>query len=577
MRQQEVYESSLEKVSRILSDRYDIRVSHHGDKCYTDGRNIVLPAIPEDAPEGLLEAMEGYLDHETGHVIFDDFEVLKQVLDPFTRMWTNAFCDPRIRHQMEDKWRGCGKNFRAAADFTFEKRVLPKWEESSDLMNLIRTCIYYMEEEVEKLKTIPNYKEWLRKIKPLQPALKMAREAGDTLHSLALACWVVRTMGREPELGEIPEPEPGFLEELFKKLGAMLPPMGSGKELAEEFAGASPEEAEEVAKELESATAEAISEECGGFTHHDVRGMTDYYVPYSTSHDQVEVVPPGDKKVFLKDLDEVRKNSGVLTRHLRTTLVARAQSCWEYEKSSGQLNPRAFPRLLTQGYAKVFKQRSVGEVLHGRACLLVDQSGSMRWGRKYKEARRASTMFGEFLDKLNIPFEILGFSTVSFDDEEERYANASEEDQQRYTRWGDMRIDIYKQFHESFQKVGHRLSHMNAYCHNYDGEAVRLAGQRLLLARRDPKERLILFVFSDGRPEQAVPDYQPHHQRYLHRVIEDLTLRGVETIGIGICDSSVENYYPSNIVITDPADLMSAQFLKLKEVLMAGRGGRRRR
>ncbi|MBW2150028.1 MAG: hypothetical protein JRI22_23850, partial [Deltaproteobacteria bacterium] len=42
------FETALEKLSRILSREYGVQVIFHGTRCYTDGRTIHLPSIPDD-------------------------------------------------------------------------------------------------------------------------------------------------------------------------------------------------------------------------------------------------------------------------------------------------------------------------------------------------------------------------------------------------------------------------------------------------------------------------------------------------------------------------------------------------
>ena len=59
-------EPVLEKVGRVLSDRYGIRVVCEGQVCRTDGKTIRLPALPDDIPDELRDTIRGYLDHEIG-------------------------------------------------------------------------------------------------------------------------------------------------------------------------------------------------------------------------------------------------------------------------------------------------------------------------------------------------------------------------------------------------------------------------------------------------------------------------------------------------------------------------------
>ena len=63
-------ETVLEKVSRVITDRYGLRLICRGDSCKTDGKTIYLPSLPDDLPEDILGAIRGWADHECAHAIF---------------------------------------------------------------------------------------------------------------------------------------------------------------------------------------------------------------------------------------------------------------------------------------------------------------------------------------------------------------------------------------------------------------------------------------------------------------------------------------------------------------------------
>ena len=62
-------EDVLEKVGRVISDRYGIRVVCQGNRCCTDGKVIYLPALPDSVPPELMGAIRAFLDHEVGHIV----------------------------------------------------------------------------------------------------------------------------------------------------------------------------------------------------------------------------------------------------------------------------------------------------------------------------------------------------------------------------------------------------------------------------------------------------------------------------------------------------------------------------
>ena len=62
----------LEKVAKAISRNYGITVKFMGTDAYTDGKQIVLPSLPENLDEKAAIKCRGYCDHETGHVLFID-------------------------------------------------------------------------------------------------------------------------------------------------------------------------------------------------------------------------------------------------------------------------------------------------------------------------------------------------------------------------------------------------------------------------------------------------------------------------------------------------------------------------
>ncbi len=104
----------FEKIAKLLSERWGIQVIMRGTDAYTDGRRIVLPVVPDNAPAELVAAVHGTLDHEAGHVIFSEFLAIP---DPFEKLLTNALEDAREEARLIALWPGCAANLRACTEF----------------------------------------------------------------------------------------------------------------------------------------------------------------------------------------------------------------------------------------------------------------------------------------------------------------------------------------------------------------------------------------------------------------------------------------------------------------------------
>ena len=137
-------EPVLEKVGRVLSDRYGIRVVCQGNRCCTDGKVIYLPALPDDVPPELMGAIRAFLDHEVGHIVGESSNTVGHEFaqnhgqDAFGVL--NALEDLRVEEVMRKLYAGCGVNLHAGYEFSVRKIE----ENLQDLQTLrhVTTAIY---------------------------------------------------------------------------------------------------------------------------------------------------------------------------------------------------------------------------------------------------------------------------------------------------------------------------------------------------------------------------------------------------------------------------------------------------
>ena len=60
---------ATEKIAKIISQNFKLKVEIFGDQAYTNGKRMVLPNIP-DIPEQFKDVYLGLILHEAGHVKF---------------------------------------------------------------------------------------------------------------------------------------------------------------------------------------------------------------------------------------------------------------------------------------------------------------------------------------------------------------------------------------------------------------------------------------------------------------------------------------------------------------------------
>ncbi len=107
-------------VAMGLSGRYGIRVHFGAPGARTDGRNIYLPGNPYSTDPDYIRLVEGFLDHETAHIVHTDFQAEQSCKLRYPRKavhsLANALEDVRIEHRMGKEWPGCKISLSASAE-----------------------------------------------------------------------------------------------------------------------------------------------------------------------------------------------------------------------------------------------------------------------------------------------------------------------------------------------------------------------------------------------------------------------------------------------------------------------------
>jgi cobalamin biosynthesis protein CobT len=113
----------LRKCAQIISENFGIEVIFKGDMAYTDGRRIIVPALPENAPDDLVEAIIGFIDHEVGHIRHTDMTDKRPFVDKDKRVrpTTNAIEDIRQEWLMSKEYRGVGLNLERTSAWALAK------------------------------------------------------------------------------------------------------------------------------------------------------------------------------------------------------------------------------------------------------------------------------------------------------------------------------------------------------------------------------------------------------------------------------------------------------------------------
>lgn len=318
--------------------------------------------------------------------------------------------------------------------------------------------------------------------------------------------------------------------------------------------------------------------------------ISDYTV-FSRDADRIEKLEVPETimgKDWVRKLDdETRAASGKMRKDIERIMASDAHVIRTPGHRRGKLDPRALYRV-PQNDPRVFTQKEEHVSKDTAVTLLVDNSGSMG-GAKLRLAMMAAYALSTTLNAVKIAHEVIGFTTGGFggravdqqvqrdlQEEISKGARANEgwygsgrpnTGRGRgvyYDRTTPLVMPIYKDFDEPVSPaVKARMAFMafaqNGLNGNIDGESVEIAAERLL---KRPERRKVILVLSDGRPAGSTR-CEPH----LSAVVKGLDKRGVECVGIGIMDDSVNRFYPRHIILRRADELPNEVMKELKRLL----------
>jgi len=275
------------------------------------------------------------------------------------------------------------------------------------------------------------------------------------------------------------------------------------------------------------------------------------------------VVPPEGKP---EEYQAVVQNAGsqikVLAWKLMQIIHERTYTRYSGSHRSGRLNT---PKLWKQrlGRYRLFQRRESPERLDVCFTLLVDESGSMNRESKYLAAREATIFFAEVLDRLKVPFEVIGYSTESSEAAMAAALGHIPAFKFRHMRHSPLQHRVYKAFDEDFLPIKHRMVNIYPRFNNWDEEHLLFAYRRLLLR---PEREKIIIITSDGQPNGDAS--------HLIETVSRLEKLGIRVVGVGVVDPFVEQIYPNHIVVRHLPQL-SEELVRIlrRELLGASREG----
>lgn len=202
---------TLRKLTLILSRDHGIKVVFRGSEAKTDGRTVIVPSLPDSAPDELVRAVIGFIDHEVGHLLFTDMKFKKSFRDPDKRVKivTNFIEDCRIERLMGIEYRGAGLNLDFVQGWIFD-RYRGKWDQVSPFMRLLMMCLVRAKLEYGNPDVhLPIYKEFAgADVAPVVDAMLPLVRSWPTLRSTAESYKAAKEFLLQLDAMRPPEPPP---------------------------------------------------------------------------------------------------------------------------------------------------------------------------------------------------------------------------------------------------------------------------------------------------------------------------------------------------------------------------------
>ena len=249
--------------------------------------------------------------------------------------------------------------------------------------------------------------------------------------------------------------------------------------------------------------------------------------------------------VYDENEKALNKEAKKFSSKLRELLMYRAKTHRIHARDEGSIDSMNLYRISTD--RKIFQKKIDGQETKVRFKILVDCSGSMS-GSRMQEAIKACYLLATSLQKLKIPFSIVGHSADG------RHVKMIE----------------YIDFEHCRKKESlMKLRSMKDYDTSRDGLTIFHSATDLIRhSKKDEKK--VLIVISDGNPH----GWNNYHDKFKTDITSMWSYfeekYDVQTIGVGIGEGmeSVQNLYKEHVVVEDVFELGDQLLKTIRQIIL---------
>ena len=233
---------------------------------------------------------------------------------------------------------------------------------------------------------------------------------------------------------------------------------------------------------------------------------------------------------------EERINPRRAARRLEQLLSVQTPTQWSPDEEEGVIDGRRLARMVASPTStRIFRAQESTPVPESTVTLLLDCSGSMR--HHQMPVACAADLLGRACEVVDVPYEVLGFTTRSWNGGKPHKAWKRAGSPAGAGRIAERQHLVIKPFDRSYRRSRTGFAALlrgDLYREGLDGEALAWACERALLQEA---RRRIVIVISAGSPSESATaaangeDYLGSHLRY---EVDRWSAGGVEIAGLGL-------------------------------------------
>jgi hypothetical protein len=206
-----ILREAVTRLTKLLAGK-KIEVTQRGTRAYVEytpkgqPKLVNLPYIPDNASEDLISAIQGFLDHEIGHILYSDFELLAKGIKQGVGNLHNILEDTLVEREMAKRFRGSALNLSLTSRFYLNHYAEPELAKASAAGDIKKIIGVLMVPAIRAWAGQEIHAEYIRDKMPiLEPVIKRLGSLVDeiakcnsTADTLALAHKINKALAEPP-------------------------------------------------------------------------------------------------------------------------------------------------------------------------------------------------------------------------------------------------------------------------------------------------------------------------------------------------------------------------------------------